>query len=224
MTDKDSAPGAENVSVLEPVRMPAAEEFGKVREAADEVAPAAFERRPLPTPQADTMAVPNWISAARPRPGTAQNRLFELLVKGDDDLVGLLAYALSEQDRHDWLSAWLASHPAVPSEEQTEAYTAGRALSAQLERYRAGARAALEAYALAAVEFERPLVTEEAVTTRIERAARRVEAGGRWWRNIGGAIVAILVLGIVAVAAYAAIRYFRIDPIAILNSYLPGGP
>jgi hypothetical protein len=164
----------------------------------------------------------SWIAQARPRPGTGQNRLFELLVQGEDDLVGLLAYALSEQDRHDWLSAWLASHPSPPTEEQVDAYTTGRTLSAQLERYRAGARAALEAYALAAVEFERPLVTEEAVSARIERAARRVEAGGRWWRNIGSALIAIIVLAIVAVAGYALLRYLQIDPVALLNSYLPG--
>lgn len=179
------------------------------------------EREMVSLPPIEPAAVPDWIAAAK-RPATAgESPIFDRMVQTDDDLVGLLAFALCEQDRRDWLAAWQTSHPSPPTADQMEAYIAGRNTPSQIEQYRAGSRRALEAYALAAVEYERPLIAEEAVTARIERAARAVEAGGRWWRQIGGALVAIIVLAVVLALVAVGLHYLGIDLVALVRQYFP---
>src|SRR5687768_11606395 len=134
--------------------------------------------------------------AAAPIP-RVPNRVYEHLVEGDDDVIGLIAYSLYKHDKRQWLMTWRAQHGAEATADQIEAFVNGQMTSGQRERYRTAARQVLDSYALVAVDMEKPQITREAVAGRVEAAARKVETQGRWWRQIPGVVIgAILSVGI----------------------------
>ncbi len=66
----------------------------------------------------------------------AERPMFELLVRGDEDVVGLLAYALHEQNRRDWLLAYRPLGQDGPGENELRAYLAGERMPRRLAAYR----------------------------------------------------------------------------------------
>lgn len=132
-----------------------------------------------------------------------RNRIYDHLVEGEDDVIGLITYSLYKQDKRDWLVSWMAQHGTEPTADQTEAFINAQMTAAQRERYRNAARQVLDAYASVAVDLERPVIVREAVAGRVEAAAIKVERSGSWWRQISSAViggvasVAIIVLVIV---------------------------
>ena len=168
-------------------------------EAARPIRTAAPEVEPVFTPVAPPVARPAYVP---PAPALAPiprvpNRVYEHLVEGDDDVIGLIAYSLYKHDKRQWLMTWRAQHGAEATADQVEAFVNGQMTSGQRERYRTAARQVLDSYALVAVDMEKPQITREAVAGRVEAAARKVEASHRWWRQIPGVLIgAILSVGI----------------------------
>ena len=74
--------------------------------------------------------------ASAPRADTRVNPLLEKLVYGDNDLVGLVAYAMHEVNRRDWRAAYETTHGRSPSEAEFNAYLVGEQLERRLETYR----------------------------------------------------------------------------------------
>lgn len=186
-------------------------------------------------------APPRNILRARAAPATATaqqtpqdiNRVFDHLVEAADDVIGLIAYALYKQDKRDWMVSWRSRHSAEPTPDQVEAFVNGQMTSAQRERYRAGARQILDAYALVAVDAERALITRDAIAGRVETAAERVETsiarGRRWWRQIPsvviGALLAVgLMVGLVAILVALDVdvaAYLSGEPAAVVTNGVP---
>jgi hypothetical protein len=62
--------------------------------------------------------------------------MFELLVQGESDVQGLLAYALYKQNKRDWLIAFQATHGCDPGDAETEAFILGERLPRRTGTYR----------------------------------------------------------------------------------------
>lgn len=159
-----------------------------------------FDRASPPPPAGPVLAP----SPARPLRPRQYSRVYDHLVEGEDDVIGLIAYALYKQDKRDWFISWKRAHDAEPTPDQVEAFVNGQMTTAQRERYRAGARQVLDSYAFVAVEAEKPLIAQIAVAGRVEAAVAKMERSRRWWRQfpgilIGGIVAAAIVIGVVAV-------------------------
>jgi len=160
-----------------------------------------FDRPPSPPPAAPVIAAPPPVRPSGPRP---YSRVYDHLVEGEDDVIGLIAYALYKQDKRDWFISWKRSHDAEPTPDHVEAFVNGQMTTAQRERYRAASRQVLDSYAFVAVEAEKPLITQTAVAGRVETAVAKIERSRRWYRQlpgilIGGIVAAAIVIGVVAV-------------------------
>lgn len=80
------------------------------------------------------------VSGAR---SEARNPLLDALVYGDNDLVGLVAYAMHEVNRRDWCLAYEAANGRPPSDGELNAYLVGEQLERRLDTYRRLAEDAL---------------------------------------------------------------------------------
>ena len=74
------------------------------------------QRRPTP---AETPAAPSVAPARRGGAGAdaerPHNRVYDHLVEGEDDVIGLITYSLYKQDKRDWLMAWKRQHGREPT-------------------------------------------------------------------------------------------------------------
>lgn len=114
-----------------PVAPPRASESAKVSDPAAKVAAAI---RTITSNGGKTS------SGAR---SEARNPLLEALVYGDNDLVGLVAYAMHEVNRRDWCLAYEAANSRPPSDGELNAYLVGEQLERRLDTYRRLAEDAL---------------------------------------------------------------------------------
>jgi hypothetical protein len=159
---------------------------------------AAGQPIPMPGPLIAPLPAAPIVAQAMPAPiPRVPNRVYEHLVEGDDDVIGLIAYSLYKHDKRHWLMTWRAQHGVEAKPDQVEAFVNAQMTPGQRERYRTAARQVLDSYALVAVDMEKPQITREAVAGRVEAAARKVEASHRWWRQIPGVLIgAILSAGL----------------------------
>ncbi len=65
-----------------------------------------------------------------------RNPLFELLVKDESDVAGLLAYSLYKQTKRDWLIAYQATHGRDPVAAETAAFILAERLPRRIATYR----------------------------------------------------------------------------------------
>ena len=72
-----------------------------------------------------------------------RNPVFNELVKGDGDIVGLVAYSIYKQNKLDWLLAFQRSTGREPNEHENAAYIIGEATPRRLATYRHLAEATL---------------------------------------------------------------------------------
>lgn len=145
------------------------------------------------------------------------NRAYEQLVSGDDDLIGLIAYALYKKDKRDFYIGWLEQHGSPPQSDHVKAFTASVLTLGQQLRYRTAARDMIDAYAKTVSDAEKPLIERSAVTERFEQAARKVEESIRWYRQIPAGIVAGLVFAIVLIAVITVLGYADVGPMSRLE-------
>ena len=73
-----------------------------------------------------------------------RNAVFGSLVKGDDDIVGLVAYSIYKQNKHDWLVSFEKSKSCEPGEAEAYSYIVGESTARRLAIYRHLAQATLE--------------------------------------------------------------------------------
>ena len=73
-----------------------------------------------------------------------RNPVFEQLVAGDADIVGLVAYSIYKQHKRDWLIAFKQTKSRMPSEDETFAYIIGESTPRRLATFRHLAQATLE--------------------------------------------------------------------------------
>ncbi len=140
----------------------------------------------------------------RSSPTPPRNLVYDHLVEGDDDVIGLICYSLYKKDKRDWIIAWRNQHATDPAPDQVEAFVAAQMTFAQRDRYRTAARQVLDAYASVAVEMEKPLIVREGIAGRVDEAVKRVESSGRWWKQfpaalLGGMLATAILVGAVAI-------------------------
>lgn len=218
--DIDDAPAAD----AEPSETPVAKGGPAKTAPSGENKMSESEAKPVksaPEPDAGQVVSPTPVAASTARPAaggsasaggapSARNRIYDHLVEGEDDVIGLITYSLYERDRRDWLQQWQRQHGTEPTAEQYEAFIEAQLTFAQRDRYRTAARQVLDAYASVAVDLERPVIIREGVAGRVEEAAKRVEGSGRWWRQLpaaiaGGAIMAVVLVAIIAILVAAGV-------------------
>jgi hypothetical protein len=144
------------------------------------------------------------------------NNVYEHLVESDDDVLGLVAYALYKQHKRDWLVSLRRGRPDAPTSDQLDAFVQANLTVGQRERLRMAARSILDAYALAAVNAERPHIVHNAIQGRIEEAAKRVENAGAWWRQMPAGIISAFVYTLLLILLAFVLRYAGIDLLSVL--------
>jgi hypothetical protein len=132
-------------------------------------------------------------------------------VSGDDDVIGLVAYSIYKQDKRDFLVQWREQHGASPNPAQVQAFVATVLTPGQQQRYRIAARTILDAFADASAAAARPEIVSQAVTERIETAARAVEDAGVWHRQIPAGVISAFVYTILLIAIVFVLRYAGVD-------------
>jgi hypothetical protein len=145
------------------------------------------------------------------------SRAYEQLVSGDEDLIGLIAYALYKKDKRDFYISWSEQHGGPPQTEHVRAFTATVLTLGQQLRYRTAARDMLDAYAKTVSDAEKPLIEKGAVTERFEDAARKVEESVRWYRQVPAGIVGGLILAVVLVLVAGVLGYAKVGPFSNLE-------
>ena len=93
-------------------------------------------------PEANAFNMKN--SSDRPEDGEERNAVFESLVTADGDIVGLVAYSIYKQNKHDWLIAFDKLKGRPPNEGEQSAYIVGESTPRRLAIYRHLAEATLE--------------------------------------------------------------------------------
>ncbi|MCW5718557.1 MAG: hypothetical protein KIS68_12080 [Bauldia sp.] len=190
---------------------------------------AALSRALEPQVDRDMPPLPATTPAAAPPPARPpmprpHSRVYDHLVEGEDDVIGLIAYALYKQDKRDWFISWKRSHDAEPTTDHVEAFVNGQMTTAQRERYRAGARQVLDSYAFVAVEAEKPLITQLAVAGRVETAVAKIERSRRWWRQLPGILIGGIVAAAIVIGVVAALVAFDVDVASYLGYEAPVTP
>lgn len=140
------------------------------------------------------------------------SRAFEHLVSSEDDLIGLIAYALYKKDKRDFVLGWREKSGSFPTVEHAKAFSATVLTLGQQIRYRTAARDMIDAYAQSVLEAERPLVEKSAVAERIEAAAKRVEETARWHRQLPAGLTAAVVLAVLIVGVLMVMRMNGMEP------------
>lgn len=73
-----------------------------------------------------------------------RNEVFTSLVTSDEDIVGLVAYSIYKQNKHDWLVSFNRQKNREPDEAELESYIIGESTPRRLAIYRHLAVATLE--------------------------------------------------------------------------------
>jgi len=98
--------------------------------------------KPLPPagdPPAATVAPPATQPPATTAPvsrGMPRNPIFAELVQGEDDLAGLVGYALYKLNKRDWLASFFKTHGRDPTESEISSYILGERTQRRLGTYR----------------------------------------------------------------------------------------
>ena len=70
-----------------------------------------------------------------------RNGIFERMVSGDEDVPGLIAYAIYKQNKRDWLKAFETARSRAPTLDEEISYTLGESTPRRLAMYRQMAEA-----------------------------------------------------------------------------------
>ena len=76
--------------------------------------------------------------------GEDRNPVFEMLVSGDNDIIGLVAYSIYKQNKRDWLIAFSHVKGREPTEDERASYIIGESTPRRLATFRHLAEATLE--------------------------------------------------------------------------------
>lgn len=140
---------------------------------------------------------------------TSYNTVYETLVQRDDDLVGLIAYALYKQHKRDWLIAHHQKLGRSPSEQELGAYLTAQKLDSTVVMYRERATTVLENFGDAILSRATPDIAREAITSEITSALK-------WWRQIPTGIATALAYTLLLIAIALVLRYAGIDVLSVV--------
>ena len=93
-------------------------------------------------PQEAALSAP-YDNASLENGAAMRDTIFDELVSGENDVIGLLAYSLSMQNKRDWLAAFQAEAGRAPTAAEMTAYDIGEKIERRLATYRKLAEHAL---------------------------------------------------------------------------------
>lgn len=126
--------------------------------------------------------------------------MYDSLVDHEDDLIGLIAYALHKQHKRDWLNAFQAENGRAPREDEVNSFLLGERTANRLRSFREQATTVMASYADSVVADARPQILVEAIEGKIRSSLR-------WWKQIpaglaGAVLFVLLVAAIIYVLPY----------------------
>jgi hypothetical protein len=131
-----------------------------------------------------------------------RNAVFVSLVTGDQDIVGLVAYSIYKQNKHDWLIAFDKAKGRAPNDGEVQAYILGESTPRRLAIYRHLAEATLEGRG---PEVPAGPAAEAFAQRTFSAAARRVPSrpavASKGWSALAWIALAVVFIGAVLLAA-----------------------
>lgn len=143
--------------------------------------------------------------------GSPYNTVYEKLILRDDDLVGLISYALYKQRKRSWVIDFKSQKGRAPRDDEANSYLIGETTSSRLNDYRQQAEAILGSYADQVIKSATPDIQKNAIAGKIERSLA-------WYQQIPGGVVAGLSYTVFLVCLVLALKYAGIDLLSILNA------
>lgn len=139
------------------------------------------------------------------------NTVYERLVQRDDDLVGLIAYALYKQNKRDWLVQHRERRGKNPTDTELNAYLSAQQLDGTIRMYRERAEAVLNEFGEQIIERATPEIQQSAITDKIEESLR-------WTQQLPTGIAAAFIYTVLLILIALVLRYAGIDLLGILSS------
>jgi hypothetical protein len=131
-----------------------------------------------------------------------RNPVFTSLVTGDADVVGLVAYSVYKQNKHDWLLAFVKAKGREPDDSEVTAYIIGESTPRRLAIYRHLAQATLEGKG-PDVQMDAGKSGSSRHLLTPSRQGSRAASESLWGRALGYLVTAV----VVAAAVLLAIRF-----------------
>ncbi|MBB4190997.1 hypothetical protein GGE45_002323 [Rhizobium aethiopicum] len=157
--------------------------------------------------------------------GDITEAVLEFYIEGEDDLIGLLAYALYERQKRDFVVSYRKRNAGRSPNEAELAAVSSNYLSTDLRNtLRDRASQILSSYAETYVEAMEPDIRLAAVNSDALRRVREIETSVKkrlgFWRQVrAGFIVTFLLLLLLSAAAIAAV-FFRSDIVDAWNALM----
>jgi hypothetical protein len=143
--------------------------------------------------------------------GPQYNTLYEKLVYRDDDLIGLIAYALYKQRKRSWIVDFQQQKNRSPNGDEAHSYLIGETTASRLNDYRQQAEAILGSYADEIIKNAAPEIQKAAIAGKIEQSLR-------WYQQIPGGVVAAFAYTVFLICLVLVLKYAGIDLLSILNA------
>lgn len=139
------------------------------------------------------------------------NTVYEKVVRRDDDLVGLIAYALYKQNKRDWLIQQRQRKGKDPTETELGAYLTAQQLDRTIQMYRDQAEAVLKDFGEQVIERATPELQQAAISGKIEETLR-------WYKQLPTGIAAAFIYTVILILIALVLRYAGIDFLSIISS------
>jgi hypothetical protein len=153
--------------------------------------------------------------------GDEKNEVFDLLGADGNDIEALTAYALYKRHKRSWATEFEVKNSSKPKPEDDAAFARAVSTPDQLDRYRKDAQDILIAFANQTVDDARREISEEAITARIERAAREIGNQGSFKNQVLNGVTSTAITTLVLIILVIGIRLFGIDLIDGIGSIQP---
>ncbi|MBY3597209.1 MULTISPECIES: hypothetical protein [Rhizobium] len=157
--------------------------------------------------------------------GDITEAVLEFYIEDEDDLIGLIAYALYERQKRDFVISYRKRNAGRSPNEAELAAVSSNYLSTDLRNtLRDRASQILSSYAETFVEAMEPDIRLAAVNSDALRRVREIEKSVKkrlgFWRQVrAGFIVTLLLLLLLSAAAIAAV-FFRSDIVDAWNALM----
>lgn len=130
-----------------------------------------------------------------------RNPVFALMVEGEDDITGLVAYALYKQSKRDWMMEFSTRNGRGPNDDEIDTYILGERTPRRIATYRKLATDALERFKKSGHTVDRLLATSSSASTASAAPSTRRSLGDQLQLfAIAAAIGAVLTLVVIYIA------------------------
>ncbi|CUH54412.1 hypothetical protein [Shimia marina] len=146
------------------------------------------------------------------------NPMFSLLAgKDNEDVEGLIAYALYKRHKRSWATNFEEKNKRPPNNAEKAAFAETTSTEDSCERYRMNAQDILIGFANSFVEDERPGIEQEAIKGSVSDAVHGIKKAGSFWSLLKVGVVSTLVTSALLALLAFGTQVFGIDLIDALQ-------